>query len=95
MVQSLNYPISFNSDTCQRYHIETSNGDNLMNYHFVWKTIENGVIQGFHEQTIFGETFADACNYFQLFHGAYFIGEEGFEIEITSIKITELTQWPY
>tara|TARA_R110001632_G_C11276440_1_gene411374 strand:- start:875 stop:1051 length:177 start_codon:yes stop_codon:yes gene_type:complete len=58
-----------------------------MNYQFAWKTIENGVIQGVHEQTIFGETLAHACTYFEGFHGA--IDET---LEITSIKTTESNQ---
>ena len=58
-----------------------------MNYHFTWKTLENGVIQGVHEQTIFGETLAQACAYFEGFHGAL-----GQAIQITSIKTKESSQ---
>ena len=40
-----------------------------MNYHFTWKTLENGNIQGVYEQTIYGDTLAQACAYFESFHG--------------------------
>ena len=40
-----------------------------MNYHFAWKTLENGIIQGVYEQTIYGKTLAEACAYLESFHG--------------------------
>ena len=59
-----------------------------MDYIFEWITIDDkGVCDGVCEQTIFGETLAQACAYFEGFHGAL-----GQSIQITSIKTKESNQ---
>lgn len=56
-----------------------------MDYVFEWVKIDDkGLYTSVYEQTIFGETLAHACTYFEGFHGAL-----GQSTRITSIKTAE------
>lgn len=58
-----------------------------MEYDFIWQAIaESGDIEAVYKQTIYGESFAEACAYFESFHGSLARDENGVSIKITSIK---------
>jgi hypothetical protein len=56
-------------------------------FEFTWQAIaESGEVESVCEQTIYGESLAEACAYFESFHGSLGKDENGASIEITSIK---------
>lgn len=56
------------------------------NYHFVWEAVAaTGICEGQYSQTIYGETLAEACAYFESFHGPLSPNEDGVCLVITSI----------
>jgi hypothetical protein len=56
------------------------------NYHFTWDAIAaTGEIEGRYEQTIYGETLAQAMSYFEGFHGPLSPDENGVCLIITGI----------
>ena len=59
-----------------------------MNFHFVWKTVHvaHNEIGGIYEQTIYGENLSDATANFTAMHGDLWEDENGYRLEITSIK---------
>lgn len=59
-----------------------------MNFDFVWKAIHvaNNEIGGIYEQTIYGKDLADAVSNFTAMHGDLWEDENGYALEITSIK---------
>jgi hypothetical protein len=62
-----------------------------MNFHFVWKltNAEHDEIMGMYEQTIYGETLAEAVTTFTTMHGDLWEDECGQVMEILSIKHVE------
>ena len=64
------------------------------NYRFMWKEIAaNGVLESVNQQTIFGNTLSNACEYFESFHGPIGPDENGVSIEIISVTLeTESNQ---
>ncbi len=59
-----------------------------MNFHFVWKAfnVVTGEIEGMYEQTIYGETLAEAITTFTTMHGELSVDEYDCALEILSIK---------
>jgi len=58
-----------------------------MNFHFVWKSfaVVTGETTGMFEQTIYGETLADAVSTFTTMHGELSVDENGEAMEIVGI----------
>jgi hypothetical protein len=56
------------------------------NYYFTWTAVAaTGVCEGMYEQTIFGETLTEACEYFERHHGPLSPDENGVCLVITNI----------
>ena len=63
----------------------------MANYRFTWQAVSaSGDVESVCEQTIYGETLANACEYFEQYHGDIGTDENGVSIDIVSIiKETE------
>lgn len=58
----------------------------MANYRFTWQAVSaSGDIESICEQTIYGETLANACEYFEQYHGPIGTDENGVSIDIVSI----------